>query len=1131
MRLLSLFICLIGFNVAICQEYPFLEDFEETDGGWTVSGENPSWEWGEPQAAGINSSNDGVNAWVTNLDGDMNSNEISYLTSPSYDISALSLPEVSFYLKQRGLESLKFEFSTNGGATFETINSFSPNLISSIYSEHSYRLYEAVGKSTVIFRFALINESRSSEGVGFDTFGLQESPEDELSVIGHSNKRHGILKSNEVLNIQLRNNGSNELRDFAVNAEIYFGEELIAERTANVSSIAIGETIEQYFADPVDMGQTGVYFVKLYHSYENDVIDIDDTLSYYAHHFNSIPGLPYSEDFESFPDTSYTGNEFADLPGWNSFFVDYPVDLVIGNQSGLTTNKYLRFNADFGDPGEYPTLNIDLSSYDLSDNIYVDFSTFTEGRDIFDLRFQSSDESPTIFLRHFSFEEKEMWIDSHINLTELVSEAGGTFSSSSRLIFETTFIPTDFAIVDNIRVYEEVDKPVSLSFVDFNPGLFQQEAFKIYGNQELSESYIVNVEIMHDGGVNTYDTTVHQDSILQNGTLIDFETAYFVESGEYSVQLMLSPESQPSQFIDSLNFSFFKYESSKPDLPLYLDFESLDPIDYTSSSFEVEGLPGFSFKMNGTYQTALRINENLGFESKRSVSVASGHDLTWTLDLSEYDTTTDLSLDLTLLPNLFIWREEDDIKIRGSVDDSWITLDRFYEVTGFIKDDSSNYYAHWRKLNKQFRLTDYLKENGQNYSNTTQIQFSGPDYGQYLVYDNVAIFETYSNNLRLWDVISPNSFLDTLQDSTFVVRVLNMGEEDITELAIAMEYLNEELPIETIEFTGLSIAPQDSMDFEISNPFDFSMDGRHDVKISAISSQDEYPYDNEYTARIYNRTITKTFPYSFNRDSLDFSDTLNIYGEFEGLPGYFFHSDLDIAYMGAADITWDDVPYDVIQGNNHAAAVSNQDHIWTFDLSEFQIEKDIVEFQFEYFLRRYAPDYLETDGIYVRGSVEDDWIPAFLHIDPINGNSYRTVDEEFNLNEILTDSSQNFSSTSQIKIDLRVSYWSTTLSLLNFQLSVEIGEEPDDDNDSDLIISAEDEITFNLYPNPNTGLLYIDAFENVVSLEIFSLSGQKVKLINNVMWENDISELDAGLFNVSITTSTGENRNYLLVVE
>ena len=76
MKTLLLFSCIIGSTVAFSQEYPFLEDFEDSDGGWTVSGENASWEWGMPQASAIDASNDGVNAWVTNLDGNMNTNEV-----------------------------------------------------------------------------------------------------------------------------------------------------------------------------------------------------------------------------------------------------------------------------------------------------------------------------------------------------------------------------------------------------------------------------------------------------------------------------------------------------------------------------------------------------------------------------------------------------------------------------------------------------------------------------------------------------------------------------------------------------------------------------------------------------------------------------------------------------------------------------------------------------------------------------------------------------------------------------------------------------------------------------------------------------------------------------------------------
>lgn len=69
--------------------YPYLEDFESDDGGWTISGTNPSWAWGSPAKGTINSAASGSNAWVTGGlgNGFYNSNEDSHISGPCFDFS------------------------------------------------------------------------------------------------------------------------------------------------------------------------------------------------------------------------------------------------------------------------------------------------------------------------------------------------------------------------------------------------------------------------------------------------------------------------------------------------------------------------------------------------------------------------------------------------------------------------------------------------------------------------------------------------------------------------------------------------------------------------------------------------------------------------------------------------------------------------------------------------------------------------------------------------------------------------------------------------------------------------------------------------------------------------------------
>jgi hypothetical protein len=76
--------------------FPYLEGFEKGTGNWYTGGVNDSWQWGSPAKTIINRAANGLNCWVTNLTGDYNSNELSFLYSPCFDLSSLDSPMLSF---------------------------------------------------------------------------------------------------------------------------------------------------------------------------------------------------------------------------------------------------------------------------------------------------------------------------------------------------------------------------------------------------------------------------------------------------------------------------------------------------------------------------------------------------------------------------------------------------------------------------------------------------------------------------------------------------------------------------------------------------------------------------------------------------------------------------------------------------------------------------------------------------------------------------------------------------------------------------------------------------------------------------------------------------------------------------
>ncbi|MFI5195560.1 MAG: S8 family serine peptidase [Chitinophagales bacterium] len=83
-------------NSVIVTSFPYLENFEAGDGGYYSDGYNNSWQYGTPASPLINKAASGVKAWKTNLTGNYNNLEKSYLYSPCFDISQLANPMLSF---------------------------------------------------------------------------------------------------------------------------------------------------------------------------------------------------------------------------------------------------------------------------------------------------------------------------------------------------------------------------------------------------------------------------------------------------------------------------------------------------------------------------------------------------------------------------------------------------------------------------------------------------------------------------------------------------------------------------------------------------------------------------------------------------------------------------------------------------------------------------------------------------------------------------------------------------------------------------------------------------------------------------------------------------------------------------
>lgn len=173
---------------------PYNQSFETWDGGWTVSADSgtPSFEFGMPGKPSIPAAASGQHAWVTSLTENYNSNELSYLESPCFDLTQLSNDPVISFSIARDMESeydgAWLELSVDGGANWAKVGAINEGL--NWYTEEivigtdtvqwwsgnsggwvtaRHLLNGAAGESEVHFRFVFASEaSFEYGGLGID---------------------------------------------------------------------------------------------------------------------------------------------------------------------------------------------------------------------------------------------------------------------------------------------------------------------------------------------------------------------------------------------------------------------------------------------------------------------------------------------------------------------------------------------------------------------------------------------------------------------------------------------------------------------------------------------------------------------------------------------------------------------------------------------------------------------------------------------------------------------------------------------------------------------------------------------------------------------------------------------------
>ncbi len=355
-------------SIPVIDDYAYFMDFETWNGGWLndeVNGENSTWEFGEPNGAVINMAASGNNAYVTNLEGFYNNQEISYLVSPCLDFSDLNTdPFVSFsiyYETELFWDGAWLEYSIDDGMTWTKLGEQGTGVnwynfentiegLGDVWAGNSNGWINAentliglAGESTVRLRFVFDSSFNGNffDGIGIDDIFISPILADDLSALSVVNS--STLECGDemdMVTIEIRNAGSDTQTGFEVSYQV--NDEPIVTENVGALSVASG-MIETYtFTTPFNSNMLGADFeIVAWTDLSDELNVLNDTTS---NTFTTVDPdyLPIAEDFETavFPE-GWIFSDFGIDAGHNNVSVVIYDNLYSGDQNYEVTTSVI----------------------------------------------------------------------------------------------------------------------------------------------------------------------------------------------------------------------------------------------------------------------------------------------------------------------------------------------------------------------------------------------------------------------------------------------------------------------------------------------------------------------------------------------------------------------------------------------------------------------------------------------------------------------------------------------------------------------------------------------------------------------------------------------------------------------
>ncbi|MEA3445264.1 MAG: hypothetical protein U9R19_11140, partial [Bacteroidota bacterium] len=302
---------------------------------WMAGGLNSSWEFGTPDAGNpvINAAASGINAWMTNLDGNYNNDENSYLLSPCFDFTTLADPSIDFslwYNTDANTDGMQLQSSVDNGATWQTVGVLPPppnndnwynNTVSALgmvgWTDNSgawvtahYSLDYLSQEPSVRLKFVFASDPdnlggnpptvQDYDGVAIDDIVIADpQAANDIRVMEWLNPQSAYyMTAAELVSFRVKNLGTNPITSFNAWYSIDGGATYTTPETFTVS-LATNDYANLDFSQLADFATPGTYPCEVVVEIPSDENALNNVITLDVVSYPSITSFPYYEDFQT----------------------------------------------------------------------------------------------------------------------------------------------------------------------------------------------------------------------------------------------------------------------------------------------------------------------------------------------------------------------------------------------------------------------------------------------------------------------------------------------------------------------------------------------------------------------------------------------------------------------------------------------------------------------------------------------------------------------------------------------------------------------------------------------------------------------------------------------------------------